>query len=57
MERTAVFCDGCGHVLTGAFVDGDLKPVGQQTCPECGGTEFSEYEAAGFDDPGRRGAG
>lgn len=57
VKRTAVICEACEHVLTGAFVDGDLKPVGQPTCPECGGTEFSEYELAGFDDRERRGTG
>jgi hypothetical protein len=40
-------------VVTAAVVDGDLQPLGQLACPECEGTEFTEYEPASPDDADR----
>lgn len=55
VKRTAALCDGCGNVMTAVFVDGDLKPFGQPACPECGSTEFTEYDPTRPEGAGRTG--
>ncbi|WP_217629020.1 zinc ribbon-containing protein [Halopelagius longus] len=35
-----IVCDSCGVTLLGLRSYGP-KPIGRDTCPKCGGTEFS----------------
>jgi predicted nucleic-acid-binding Zn-ribbon protein len=36
-------CDDCGYATVGKIV-GDVVPAGRDSCPECGGVEFSVVE-------------
>lgn len=47
MERTLGTCADCEEIVVVALVDGEVVPVGQTECANCGGTEFRVT-----DDPG-----